>query len=228
MSLSTFVENEVQIFLDWFSSTALQCTFRQNVGFIRSNLLEFVTDKLTQRVRPSTNLKNVKNAKNWISQMVISLRKERKHTHTNKRYLTFSSASPLASTNFRTKMIIIIITKATFAGPGEPENTATVPFLNEIHLKRKKGKLEKKRRREDAACRFTHSLRPGPGKLKPPGTGAPAQEAVCAEWTKLEQTISNKQTSTKRTAMFRRWKWNDLKLNSFHRFLSMGLSTYLT
>ena len=64
MSLSTFVENEVQIFLDWFSSTALQCTFRQNVGFIRSNLLEFVTDKLTQRVRPSTNLKNVKNAKN--------------------------------------------------------------------------------------------------------------------------------------------------------------------
>ena len=139
MSLSTFVENELQIILDWFSSTALRCTSRRNVGFIRSNLLEFVTDKLTQRVRPSVDSsKNVKNAQIELVRWLSAWEEEPKDTHTNKRYLTFSSASPLASTNFRTKMIIIIITKATFAGPGEPENTATVPFLNEIHLKRKR------------------------------------------------------------------------------------------
>ena len=200
MSLSTFVENEVQIFLDWFSSTALQCTFRQNVGFIRSNLLEFVTDKLTQRVRPSTNLKNVKNAKNWISQMVISLRKERKHTHTNKRYLTFSSASPLASTNFRTKMIIIIITKATFAGPGEPENTATVPFLNEIHLKRKKRKIRKETA-PGRCCLPVHTfIKTRPGEIEAagyrrPGAGGSLCRVNKTGTNNLEQTNVNKTNS---------------------------------
>jgi hypothetical protein len=128
--------------------------------------------------------------------MVISLRKGREDTHTNKRYLTFSSASPLASTNFRTKMIIIIITKATFAGPGEPENTATVPFLNEIHLKRKR-----KIRKETApgrCCLPVHTfIKTRPEEIKAagyrrPGAGGSLCRVNKTGTNNLEQTNVNK------------------------------------